>query len=151
MTNLRLDDRSPLHPTGSGATLSGMNVAASQPQTHRTNSNQQSQQQPQHQQQRTSRGGLVQRGIIIYRSFLGYYAILFLPEVTNSLCMYIYIIYIYVCPPLIRWRKTWRSKTVSIQWRPSTIPWKFATQRVRTRFASIIRTLWQSGGFARTQ
>ncbi|XP_035736544.1 ras GTPase-activating protein-binding protein 2-like [Vespa mandarinia] len=61
MTNLRLDDRSPLHPTGSGATLSGMNVATSQPQTHRTNSNQQPQQQPQHQQQRASRGGLVQR------------------------------------------------------------------------------------------
>lgn len=69
MTNLRLDDRSPLHPTGSGATLSGMNVAASQPQTHRTNSNQQSQQQPQHQQQRTSRGGLIQRGIKLLFSF----------------------------------------------------------------------------------
>ncbi|XP_015181642.1 PREDICTED: ras GTPase-activating protein-binding protein 2 isoform X1 [Polistes dominula] len=61
MTNLRLDDRSQLHPTGSAATLSGMNVNASQQQTHRNNSNQQPQQ-PQHQQQRASRGGLVQRG-----------------------------------------------------------------------------------------
>lgn len=61
MTNLRLDDRPQLHPMGSGAALSGMNVSASQQQTHRTGSNQQPQQQPQHQQQRTSRSGLVQR------------------------------------------------------------------------------------------
>lgn len=60
MTNLRLDDRSPLHPTSSGPALSiTTSVSTPQQQTHRV-SNQQPQQQ--HQQQRAPRGGAVQRG-----------------------------------------------------------------------------------------
>ncbi|XP_034184658.1 ras GTPase-activating protein-binding protein 2 isoform X1 [Osmia lignaria lignaria] len=60
MTNLRLDDRSPLHPTSSGPALSASsNVSTPQQQTHRVG-NQQPQQQ-QHQQQRAPRGGAVQR------------------------------------------------------------------------------------------
>lgn len=60
MTNLRLDDRSPLHPSNSGPALSTTNVSVPQQPTHRIN-NQQPQQQ-QHQQQRAPRGGAVQRG-----------------------------------------------------------------------------------------
>ncbi|XP_053976669.1 ras GTPase-activating protein-binding protein 2 isoform X2 [Hylaeus volcanicus] len=60
MTNLRLDDRSPMHPTSSGPALcTSTNVSTPQQQTHRIG-NQQPQHQ-QHQQQRTSRGGAVQR------------------------------------------------------------------------------------------
>ncbi|XP_061932998.1 ras GTPase-activating protein-binding protein 2 [Apis cerana] len=60
LTNLRLDDRSPLHPTNSGPTLStSTSVSTPQQQTHRVG-NQQPQQQ-QHQQQRAPRGGAVQR------------------------------------------------------------------------------------------
>ncbi|KZC06771.1 PREDICTED: ras GTPase-activating protein-binding protein 2 [Dufourea novaeangliae] len=60
MTNLRLDDRSPLHPTSSGPVLgTSSNVSTQQQQSHRVG-NQQPQQQ-QHQQQRVPRGGAVQR------------------------------------------------------------------------------------------
>ncbi|XP_017798747.1 PREDICTED: ras GTPase-activating protein-binding protein 1 [Habropoda laboriosa] len=59
MTNLRLDDRSPLHPISSGPAVStSTNVSTPQQQTHRVG-NQQPQQQ--HQQQRAPRGGAVQR------------------------------------------------------------------------------------------
>lgn len=64
LTNLRLDDRSPLHPTNSGPTLStSTSVSTPQQQTHRVG-NQQPQQQ-QH-QQRAPRGGAVQRGKNVY-------------------------------------------------------------------------------------
>lgn len=66
LTNLRLDDRSPLHPTNSGPTLStSTSVSTPQQQTHRVG-NQQPQQQ-QHQQQRAPRGGAVQRGKDVYK------------------------------------------------------------------------------------
>ncbi|EZA61417.1 hypothetical protein DMN91_004218 [Ooceraea biroi] len=63
MTNLRLDDRSPLHPTNNGpASMSvSNNVSAAQQQMHRVGGNQPPQQQQHPQQQRVPRGGLVQR------------------------------------------------------------------------------------------
>ncbi|XP_032680732.1 ras GTPase-activating protein-binding protein 2 isoform X1 [Odontomachus brunneus] len=61
MTNLRLDDRTPLHPANNGSTLTvAGNVTAVQQQTHRVG-NPPSQQQQHPQQQRVPRGGLVQR------------------------------------------------------------------------------------------
>ncbi|XP_031849751.1 ras GTPase-activating protein-binding protein 2 [Nomia melanderi] len=58
MTNLRLDDRSPLHPSNSGPVLgASTNVSTPQQQTHRVGN----QQPQQHQQQRAPRGGGVQR------------------------------------------------------------------------------------------
>lgn len=65
MTNLRLDDRSPLHPTNNVPTVSvsvSNNVSAVQQQVHRVGGNQQPPQQQHPQQQRGLRGGLVQRG-----------------------------------------------------------------------------------------
>lgn len=63
MTNLRLDDRSPLHPANNGPTSMSApnNVSAVQQQVHRVGGNQPPQQQ-QHPQQQRVRGGLVQRG-----------------------------------------------------------------------------------------
>ncbi|XP_078047034.1 ras GTPase-activating protein-binding protein 2 isoform X2 [Augochlora pura] len=58
MTNLRLDDRSPLHPSNSGPVLgSSATISTPQQQTHRVGN----QQPQQHQQQRAPRGGGVQR------------------------------------------------------------------------------------------
>ncbi|XP_076375030.1 ras GTPase-activating protein-binding protein 2 isoform X2 [Megalopta genalis] len=58
MTNLRLDDRSPLHPSNSGPVLgSSTTISTPQQQTHRVGN----QQPQQHQQQRAPRGGGVQR------------------------------------------------------------------------------------------
>lgn len=60
MTNLRIDDRSPLHPSNSGPPLSASsNISIPQQQSHRIGGNQPPQQQ--HQQQRIPRGGAVQR------------------------------------------------------------------------------------------
>ncbi|KAL0105575.1 hypothetical protein PUN28_015807 [Cardiocondyla obscurior] len=63
MTNLRLDDRSPLHPANNGPTSMSVsnNVSAVQQQAHRVSGNQPPQQQTHPQQQRVPRGGLVQR------------------------------------------------------------------------------------------
>ncbi|XP_011688716.1 PREDICTED: ras GTPase-activating protein-binding protein 2 [Wasmannia auropunctata] len=63
MTNLRLDDRSPLHPANNGPTSMSVsnNVSAVQQQAHRVGGNQPPQQQQHPQQQRVPRGGLVQR------------------------------------------------------------------------------------------
>ncbi|XP_036147514.1 ras GTPase-activating protein-binding protein 2 isoform X2 [Monomorium pharaonis] len=63
MTNLRLDDRSPLHPSNNGPTSMSVsnNVSTVQQQTHRVGGNQPPQQQQHPQQQRIPRGGLVQR------------------------------------------------------------------------------------------
>ncbi|XP_076686204.1 ras GTPase-activating protein-binding protein 2 [Andrena cerasifolii] len=58
MTNMRLEDRSPMHPTSTGPAFStAANVSTPQQQTHRVGN----QQQQQHQQQRAPRGGPVQR------------------------------------------------------------------------------------------
>lgn len=64
MTNLRLDDRSPLHPTNNVPTSISVsnNVSAAQQQVHRVGGNQPPPQQQHPQQQRGLRGGLVQRG-----------------------------------------------------------------------------------------
>lgn len=64
MTNLRLDDRSPLHPANNGPTSMSVsnNVSTVQQQAHRVGGNQPPQQQQHPQQQRVPRGGLVQRG-----------------------------------------------------------------------------------------
>lgn len=57
MTNLRLDDRSPLHPSNSGPILgASTTIPTPQQQTHRGGN-----QQPQHQQPRVPRGGGVPR------------------------------------------------------------------------------------------
>ncbi|XP_012234120.1 ras GTPase-activating protein-binding protein 2 isoform X2 [Linepithema humile] len=62
MTNLRMDDRSPLHPANNGPTSMSApnNVSAAQQQVHRVGGNQPPQQQ-QHPQQQRVRGGLIQR------------------------------------------------------------------------------------------
>lgn len=64
MTNLRLDDRSPLHPANNVPTSISVsnNVSAVQQQAHRVGGNQPPPQQQHPQQQRGLRGGLVQRG-----------------------------------------------------------------------------------------
>ncbi|KMQ95685.1 ras gtpase-activating protein-binding protein 2 [Lasius niger] len=63
MTNLRLDDRSPLHPANNVPTSMSVsnNVSAVQQQAHRVGGNQPPPQQQHPQQQRGLRGGLVQR------------------------------------------------------------------------------------------
>lgn len=64
MTNLRLDDRSPLHPANNVSTSMSVpnNVSAAQQQVHRVGGNQAPPQQQHPQQQRGLRAGLVQRG-----------------------------------------------------------------------------------------
>ncbi|XP_011882052.1 PREDICTED: ras GTPase-activating protein-binding protein 2 isoform X2 [Vollenhovia emeryi] len=63
LTNLRVDDRSPLHPANNGPTSMSVsnNVSTVQQQAHRVSGNQPLQQQQHPQQQRVPRGGLVQR------------------------------------------------------------------------------------------
>lgn len=64
MSSIKVEEKSPLHPSNSGPSLtSNTNVSSSQQQPHRVNANQQ-QSLHQPQQQRPPRSGPMQRGII---------------------------------------------------------------------------------------
>lgn len=146
MTNLRLDDRSPLHPTSSGPALSASsNVSTPQQQTHRVG-NQQPQQQ-QHQQQRAPRGGAVQRGKEVCCEVLAILAGILFPifSILRSRCRSHE-----VTNKCFRWRSTWH-EAESVQRRSSTVPWKLAAQRVRRWSTPSVWILRKGGRVAYTQ